>query len=152
MYNEVRERRAKRTRGGGDCRGRWEEAEGTVEEVEEEGRQTILAKDRRYSNAIVAAAAACTAKHFCRLPWLQDNRHFFPPSQARKYPVPFCINPPSSCTAAFFVLVSLPPRRAADATAAAASLNIVVLLVNRLSHVKRVALQPYITEVYYSLL
>lgn len=50
---------------------------GTVEEVEEEGRQTILAKDRRYSNAIVAAAVACTAKHFCRLPWLQDNHHFF---------------------------------------------------------------------------
>lgn len=94
MYNEVRERRVKRKGvcGGGGV------TKGTVEEVEEEGRQTILAKDRRYSNAIVAAAAACTAKHFCRLPWLQDNHHFFPPSQARKYPVPFCINPPSSCT------------------------------------------------------
>lgn len=107
IYNEVRERRVKR--GRARDWGKGEEAEETVEEVEEEGRQTILAKDRRYSNAIVAAAAACTAKHFCRLPWLQDNRHFFPPSQARKYPVPFCINPPSSCTAAFFVLVSLPP-------------------------------------------
>lgn len=77
MYNEVRERRVKKREG--DCKGRREEVEGTVEEVEE-GRQTILAKDRRYSNAIVAVAAACTAKHFYRLPWLQDNRHFFPPS------------------------------------------------------------------------
>jgi len=74
MYNEVRERRVKKREG--DCKGRREEVEGMVEE----GRQTILAKDRRYSNAIVAVAAACTAKHFYRLPWLQDNRHFFPPS------------------------------------------------------------------------
>jgi len=33
-----------------------------VEEVEEEGRRTILAKDRRYSNAIVVAAAALPAR------------------------------------------------------------------------------------------
>lgn len=47
MYNEIRERRSE----GG------EKARVGGEEVEEEGRQTILAKDRRYSNAIVAAAA-----------------------------------------------------------------------------------------------
>ncbi|EGI58426.1 hypothetical protein G5I_13463 [Acromyrmex echinatior] len=84
MYNEIRERRMKKREG--DCKGRREEVEGMVEEVEEEGRQTILAKDRRYSNAIVAVAAACTAKHFYRLPWLQDNHHFFPPSQVPRIP------------------------------------------------------------------
>ncbi|TGZ32100.1 Uncharacterized protein DBV15_01099 [Temnothorax longispinosus] len=109
MYNEVRERRVRRK--GERLGEEGGSAEETVEGVEEEGRQTILAKDRRYSNAI--------------------------------YPVPFCINPPSSCTAASFVLVSLPPP---PPPPLAASLNIVVHLANRLSHVKRVALQPYITK------
>ncbi|EZA60574.1 hypothetical protein X777_14600, partial [Ooceraea biroi] len=31
-------------------------------------------------HVVRAPGANCTAKHFCRLPWLQDNHHFFPPS------------------------------------------------------------------------
>lgn len=81
----------------GDATGkRAKEAERKkAEGGEEEGRQTILAKDRRYSNAFVvgASASACTEKHFCRLPWLQDNRHFFPPLVGERLPFSSSLRP-----------------------------------------------------------
>lgn len=85
-----------------------------MEEVEEEGRRTILAKDRQYSNAIVVAAAALPARrnifadyHGCR-----TTSFFSTFVGAREFHVPFCIRSPLSCTAAavaFCVLVSLLP-------------------------------------------
>lgn len=57
-YNELRERRRGGWRGPGEAKKLQErESEGG-----EEGRQTILAKDRRYSNAFVVAAAVASAR------------------------------------------------------------------------------------------